>query len=135
MRVKRKKTPLQKSHPKHGVGPTLAQSLFGMKRTFIQVVNQFVKKREPRTQSKDLSMFTPLVTFKSLRDKNMCRYYNRANVRTVLLLNRIKVGIVFWQTAADSWECSRADTSFTKLFPDNMWVGNQALVLLQTHLF
>lgn len=121
------KTQLQKSDPKHGVGSTPAESLFSMKRTFIQVVckSSLCTKREPRPRSKDLSMFTPLVTFKSLWDKNMARYYNSANVRTVLLLTPIKVGMVFWQTAADSWECCRPNTSLTKSFTmwfsDNTW--------------
>lgn len=42
------KKQLQKSDPKHGVGSTLAESWFSMKRTFIQVVNQFVQKERSK---------------------------------------------------------------------------------------
>lgn len=42
------KTQLQKSDPKQGVGSTLAESRFSMKRTFIQVVNQFVQKERSK---------------------------------------------------------------------------------------
>lgn len=64
----------------------------------------------------------------------MRHYYNCANVRTVLLLNCIRVGLVFWQTAADSWEFSRPNTGFTMLLPDNMCFQKGALVPQQTHL-